>query len=64
MPVGKLGKAVVRPVLGCAVLVVVLLLVRWHTPPSFERLLIGGVLGLAVYVPFVWPMRKLFRDLG
>jgi O-antigen/teichoic acid export membrane protein len=64
MSVGKLGRAVTRPVIGCALLVVVLLLVRWHTPPTFERLLIGGVLGLAVYAPVVWPMRKLLRDLG
>lgn len=64
VPIGLLLRAVARPVVGCALLVVVLLGVRWLTSPSFDRLLIGGVLGLAVYVPVVWPMRKLFRELG
>ncbi len=64
VPIGILARSVVRPLVGCALLVIVLLEVRWHTSPSFDRLLIGGVLGLAVYVPVVWPMRKLFRDLG
>ncbi|HEY1573242.1 MAG TPA: lipopolysaccharide biosynthesis protein [Pseudonocardiaceae bacterium] len=64
IPVRRLAVAVVRPVLGCAVLVIVVLLVRLVTPPNFERLLIGGALGLAVYLPFVWPMRRLFRELG
>ncbi|HKN96109.1 MAG TPA: lipopolysaccharide biosynthesis protein [Pseudonocardiaceae bacterium] len=63
VPARRLATAVARPVLGCAVLVVVLLAVRWVTPPDFARLLIGGVLGLAVYLPFVWPMRRLFREL-
>jgi PST family polysaccharide transporter len=63
VPVGVLARAVVRPVLGCALLVAVVLAVRWNTSPSFDRLLLGGVLGLAVYVPVVWPMRKLFRQL-
>jgi PST family polysaccharide transporter len=64
VPVGTLAKAVVRPVLGCALLAVAVLVVRWHTPPNFERVLWGGLAGLAVYVPVVWPMRKLFRELG
>lgn len=64
VPIGLLARSVARPVIGCALLVVVLLGVRWLTSPSFDRLLIGGVLGLAVYVPVVWPMRKLFRELG
>jgi hypothetical protein len=45
-------------------LVVVLLEVRWHTSPSFDRLLIGGVAGLAVYVPVVWPLHRVARQLG
>jgi PST family polysaccharide transporter len=64
VPLGMLARAVARPALGCALLLVVVLEVRWHTPPNFERLLIGGALGLAVYVPVVWPMRRLFRQLG
>lgn len=64
VPLGLLGRAVWRPVLGCALLVLVLLEVRWHTTPSLDRLLIGGVLGLAVYVPVVWPMHRLVRQLG
>jgi PST family polysaccharide transporter len=63
VPVGVLARAVTRPVLGCALLVAVVLAVRWNTSPSFDRLLLGGVLGLAVYVPVVWPMRRLFRQL-
>jgi O-antigen/teichoic acid export membrane protein len=64
VPAMVLGRAVLRPVIGCALLVIVVLEVRWHTTPSFDRLLIGGILGLAVYVPVVWPMRRLFRQLG
>lgn len=64
VPVLVLGRAVLRPVLGCALLVAAVLLVRWNTPPDFVRLLLGGVAGLAVYVPVVWPLRKLLRDLG
>jgi len=64
VPVLILGKAVLRPLLGCALLVAVVLLVRWNTPPNFVRLLLGGALGLAVYVPVVWPLRKLLRELG
>jgi PST family polysaccharide transporter len=64
VPIVMLGRAVARPVVGCLLLVGVLLLVRWHTQPGLDRLLIGGVLGLAVYVPVVWPMRRLVRELG
>lgn len=64
VPVAVLGRAVARPVLGCALLVVAVLAVRWATPPSLVRLLLGGVVGLAVYVPVVWPMRRLLRSLG
>ncbi|HVV19465.1 MAG TPA: lipopolysaccharide biosynthesis protein [Pseudonocardiaceae bacterium] len=64
VPIGVLARAVARPAIGCALMVLVLLEVRWHTSPSFDRLLLGGVLGLAVYVPVVWPMRRLFRQLG
>lgn len=64
VPVRILAKAITRPVLGCLLLVGVLLAVRWVTPPNFERVLLGGVLGLAVYVPVIWPMRKLFKQLG
>jgi O-antigen/teichoic acid export membrane protein len=64
VPAGVLARAIARPVLGCALLVAVVLEVRWHTAPSLDRLMIGGVLGLAVYVPVVWPMRRLFRELG
>ncbi len=63
VPVMMLAKAVARPVIGCVLLVAVLLAVRWLTTPSLDRLLIGGVLGLAVYVPVVWPMRRLVRQL-
>lgn len=64
VPIGVLARAIARPMIGCALLVVVLLEVRWHTSPSLDRLLIGGALGLAVYVPVVWPMRRLLRQLG
>ncbi|HYS38379.1 MAG TPA: lipopolysaccharide biosynthesis protein, partial [Pseudonocardiaceae bacterium] len=63
VPIGVLARAVARPVLGCALLVAVVLTVRWNTSPSFDRLLLGGLLGLAVYVPVVWPMRRLYRQL-
>ena len=64
VPVALLGRAVVRPLLGCALLVVVVLTVRWNTSPGLVRLVLGGVLGMAVYVPVVWPLRRLLRELG
>jgi PST family polysaccharide transporter len=64
VPMGLLARSVARPVIGLILLAAVVLEVRWHTPPNFERLLLGGVLGLAVYVPVVWPMHRLFRQLG
>ncbi|HEX4722252.1 MAG TPA: lipopolysaccharide biosynthesis protein [Pseudonocardiaceae bacterium] len=64
VPVIVLGRAVLRPVLGCALLVAVVLTVRWNTSPGLVRLVLGGVLGMAVYVPVVWPLRRLLRELG
>ncbi len=64
VPALVLGRAVVRPVVGCVLLVAVVLAVRWNTPPNAVRLVLGVVLGLAVYVPVVWPLRRLLRDLG
>jgi PST family polysaccharide transporter len=64
VPMPLLAKSVARPIVGLILLVIVVLAVRWNTPPNLDRLLLGGVLGLAVYVPVVWPMRRLFKQLG
>ncbi|HEX3589937.1 MAG TPA: oligosaccharide flippase family protein [Pseudonocardiaceae bacterium] len=63
VPLMVLLRAVTRPLIGCALIVMVLLEVRWHTSPGFDRLLIGGIAGLAVYIPIVWPMRRLIKQL-
>ncbi|MEV6237220.1 oligosaccharide flippase family protein [Lentzea sp. NPDC051838] len=59
-----LGAAVVRPLVGAALLTAVVLTVRWYTEPSLTQLLLGGVLGGGVYLAVVWPMRGLVKQLG
>ncbi|MEV4311913.1 lipopolysaccharide biosynthesis protein [Actinocrispum sp. NPDC049592] len=53
-----LAAPLARPVLGCALMVAVILVVRWFTEPSFLQLLLGGTLAALVYLPVVWPLRK------
>jgi PST family polysaccharide transporter len=52
-----------RPVIGCLLLALVVVAVRTVTDPSPLRLFLGGTLGIAVYVPVVWPLRQLFAKL-
>ena len=56
---GPALRACVRPVVGGLLLVISALLVRHLVDGDLLRLLAGGLLGLAVYVPVVWPMRAL-----
>lgn len=58
---GRLGQALLRPVVGCLALVAAVAVVRWLTEPSLVQLLVGGVAGAAVYLPVVWPLRHIFR---
>jgi PST family polysaccharide transporter len=52
-----------RPVIGCVLLALVVLTVNVLTDPSPVRLLLAGALGIAVYLPVVWPLRDLLRKL-
>jgi O-antigen/teichoic acid export membrane protein len=52
-----------RPLLGTAMMVAVILLVRWFTEPSFLQLVVGGALGTLAYLPAVWPLRKTLGEL-
>lgn len=56
--IGTLAAPLARPALGCALLIAVILTVRWLTEPSLLQLLLGGALGLAAYTPIVWPLCK------
>ncbi len=58
IPVRALAAPLARPMLGCALMVAVILVVRWFTEPSFLQLLLGGTLAALVYLPVVWPLRK------
>ncbi len=58
-----LARQLVRPMVGCLALVVAVLAVRATTAPGFAQLLLGGAVGLAVYVPVVWPLRGLLQEL-
>lgn len=56
---GTLGAAITRPALGCLLLVGMIVVVRWYTDPSLLQLLLGGFLGVLVYLPVVWPLRRI-----
>ncbi|KOV84950.1 oligosaccharide flippase family protein [Nocardia sp. NRRL S-836] len=56
--------AIARPVVACALLTAVVLVVRWLTEPSVVQLLLGTVLGGGVYLAVVWPLRHLVKHLG
>jgi PST family polysaccharide transporter len=58
-----LGAALVRPVAGCVGLVLAVLTVRALTSNSLLQLFLAGSVGLAVYVPLVWPIRHQLRQL-
>jgi O-antigen/teichoic acid export membrane protein len=57
--VGPALRSCLRPMAGGALVVVSALLVRTLVADDLSRLAVGGVLGLAVYLPVVWPMRAL-----
>jgi PST family polysaccharide transporter len=57
--VGPALLACLRPALGGVLVVASALLVRAVLDQDLPRLLAGGLLGLAVYAPVVWPMRAL-----
>jgi O-antigen/teichoic acid export membrane protein len=58
-----LATPLARPMVGTVFMVLVILVVRWLTEPSFLQLLLGGTLGLLAYLPAVWPLRKVLRNL-
>jgi PST family polysaccharide transporter len=53
-----------RPAIGCALLTATVVLVRVCTAPSLLQLVLGGALGIAVYLPVVWPLRHMVKELG
>ena len=59
VPVRTLTAGLSRPSLGTVLLVGVVLGVRWLTEPSLLQLALAGALGALVYLPVVWPMRRL-----
>jgi PST family polysaccharide transporter len=52
-------RSCLRPALGGTLVVASALIVRALFDEDLTRLVVGGVLGLAVYLPVVWPMRVL-----
>jgi PST family polysaccharide transporter len=52
-------RSCLRPALGGVLVVASALLVRALVDGDLTRLLVGGLFGLAVYLPVVWPMRAL-----
>jgi PST family polysaccharide transporter len=59
----RLLRELARPILGCVLLAAVVLAVRAATDTEIVELLAGGALGLAVYVPVVWPLRSVMSRL-
>lgn len=57
------GRSLVRPLLGGALLVAAVLAVRSAASGTLTVLALGSTLGLAVYVPVVWPVRHRLREL-
>jgi O-antigen/teichoic acid export membrane protein len=67
VPVRTLTAGLARPVLGTALLIGAVLLVRWLTDPSLLQLALAGALGALLYLPVVWPLRRLLTttsDIG
>ena len=64
IPLRALTSPLMRPVIGCVLLMAVVVAVRLFTEPSLFQLLLGGALGVAVYLPVVWPLRHQLRELG
>jgi O-antigen/teichoic acid export membrane protein len=58
IPLRAMAAPLARPVLGAVCMILVILVVRWFTEPSFLQLLLGGALGLLAYLPAVWPLRR------
>jgi len=63
VPLKALAAAAGRPALGTVLLIAVVLLVRLLTEPSPLQLAVGGTLGVLVYLPAVWPLRRLLAEL-
>lgn len=59
VPGAVLLRALVRPLLGTALLAAAVLAVRAGTDPGWGQLILGGLAGLAVYAPVVAPLRHL-----
>lgn len=59
-----LGSALSMPLLGTCVAAMVVVGMRLVLPPSPVLLLTAGALGVLAYLPFVWPLRHQFRELG
>jgi PST family polysaccharide transporter len=57
-----LATPLARPVLGSVLMVAMILVVRLLTEPSLTQLLLGSTLGLAAYLPAVWPLRKTLKS--
>jgi PST family polysaccharide transporter len=63
VPIVALMSRMARPAIGCGLLVIVVMAVRLVTESSPIRLFLGGVLGIAAYLPVVWPLREQFMKL-
>jgi O-antigen/teichoic acid export membrane protein len=61
VPVRVMLSALGRPLAGTALLVAAVLAVRAATDPGWLQLVVGGLAGVAVYVPVVAPLRRLAR---
>jgi len=62
VPVRAMVSALARPVAGTALLVTAVLAVRLVTQPGWWQLVLGGMAGLAVYLPVVAPLRSMVRS--
>jgi O-antigen/teichoic acid export membrane protein len=62
VPGKVLLRALVRPLAGAALMAGALLVVRTGTEPGWWQLILGGLVGMAVYLPVVAPLRHLARS--
>lgn len=62
--VGPALAACVRPLVGGLVVVVSVVAVRTLVAGDVWQLVVGGAVGLLVYAPVVWPMRRLLPSRG
>jgi PST family polysaccharide transporter len=61
--IGRLARHLGRPVVACVFLALTVIAVRTLTGTTTLCLVLASILGIAVYAPVVWPLRRIVGSL-